>query len=73
MWVLNNSVFFCLFNAEDLDAAVAYDKDIKEVLAEDPRLYVDITSSSPYLTSNGANSAETCLIESKEKGNRLVG
>ena len=26
-----------VFNAEDLDAAVAYDKDIKEVLAEDPR------------------------------------
>ena len=46
-----------VFNAEDLDAAVAYDKDIKEVLAEDPRLYVDITSSSAYrgLQCNGQN------------------
>ena len=41
-----------VFNAEDLDAAVAYDKDIKEVLAEDPRpvSYTHLTlPTTPYV------------------------
>ena len=46
-----------VFDTADLDAAVAYNRDIKEVLAEDPRLYVDVTSSEAYsgLQCNGQN------------------